>query len=241
MKFLSDFLTVRRAAPLLLAFSVVAVAMSVMVYTWMNRPMHAPPAKPIQGEEVADKGKVSGPAPPDAAQALTQSGSDEESIRPSAVQVNRIPPVPFHESTSGKVLVKAFALLAQGSQEGGRWRAPATLWDVMERELPSRDLPPGLDGFQTAVLRRGPFTVMGRPLAGPVLGEPRVERGRTVDSRVVYLLLKQGETWWQIKVRADFLTLGDGRTLISQATLAVMESNRLDPGILPQYTKAHGV
>lgn len=219
--------------PLVVSLAAFSAIVATAVYLLV--PTSAPPSKAPGTKTELQKQ----PTPGSAKAAQAPTGNDQDFHREN-VQVVTEPPVPFPQSKAAKAIKDAFTLLGQGTLKS-QYKAPPELWNVVEHNMSTRDLAPGLDSFYTSIMLKGSYQIVGNVIPGPDVTAPKSESGRRVEHKVVYLLLQQGETWWQIKARAEFLTYADGRVLISQLTWAVMEMARIEPGLLPKYKAAHGL
>jgi len=222
-------ISVRRLWPLLAGLVAAGVVVGAVLYALTTN----------SGDAAAGSVPVAD-APTEPATAH-EHGTDTD-LRPVQVAVNTAsPPLPFHEAPQGKVIVRVFDLLAAGTVTSQGYEEAPGLWDVVERNLNNYILPSGMRDFYDNVMAKGPWRVVGRPIASPPTTKPFSERGRLVEPRFVYLLINQGARYMQAKVQVDFLTYGDGRVLVSQAGLAIKEMKVLDESLVTKYMAAHGV
>jgi len=225
-------ISVRRLWPLLAGLVAAGVIIGGLVYALVSAAAQAPAAEaPVVELPPAGQGEKHEDVPP-----------TDANLRPKTIEVNTAePPVPFHEGPQGQTIMKVFGLLAQGKSTPQEHEPVPDLWTMVERNLPNRVIPSGMKDFYDGVMVKGPWQAVGRPMSSVPLAQPTSERGRTVESRYVYLLIQQGDQWMQAKVLVEFLSYPDGRTLVAQGTLAVSELKILDSALVPKYKAAHGL
>lgn len=190
--------------------------------------------------EVGRSEQLEGVAAPDSSQERSVHTPDQLEAEVPVV-TGEVEPLP--DAEAGALLMRAFDLMSQGSVTAGGWQPPDELWDLVERNVQTGAVPPAFTTFYNRVMRHGHWEAVGTALPVRRVGEPRMVRGRAVDSRELYVLVRSSPgddaEWYQVKVRADFLHYLDGRILISLATLGAVEINRLDPDLVPRYRSVH--
>lgn len=252
----------RRLAVLVVVVGALTLVLAVSVYrlaSWLGPASSEPAGAPgMAGAASVERGAADGmPHRPAVAEegrseplegvAAPESGW-ERSVhtldQPEAevpVVIGDVEPLP--DAEAGALLMRALGLMSQGSVTASGWQPPDELWDLVERNVQAGAVPPAFSTLYNRVIRHGHWEAVGTALPVRRLGEPRMVRGRAVDTRELYVLVRSSPgdevEWYQVKVRADFLHYLDGRVLISLATLGAVEINRLDPDLVPRYRSVH--
>lgn len=229
----------RIAVALILVGIVLGVAVAIMAPERPRNPFRISVGPP-QGQVPQPAGQAGAPqqaapvAPSQQGAAPTPQGSlspgaflpDGGLDQPeNAVQGVQTTPEGWGESEQGRALARFMSILG-GAEPGpdGKWSGVQGIDEVFERNDPAlgpdgRLLPPGTDPFVAAV--GGGFQVVGTPIPGGMVSPVRQEGGRTLQSRDAWVLVRKGDRWWTVHVRAEFILDPGGRVKISQRGLAM--------------------